>query len=105
MDGELHSTLEAALISSSGIATFSGAGSVTGGAANVFVVGSAALIDTSGVGCVYGPKTNVSSVIFDDSAIEGDGATGGESTHEGGSADDGRLCSRGSDGSGPEAFS
>lgn len=105
MDGELHPILEAALISSSGIATSSGTGAATGGEANTVVVGGAALIGTSGVGCVYGPKTNVSSVIFEDSAIGGDGATGGESTHESGSADDGRLCSRGSDGSGSEVFS
>ena len=100
VDGELHSTSVGTLISSSGVATSSGAGSVTGGATNAVVVGSVASIGTSGVGCVQ----DVSSVTFEGSAIGG-GATGGESTHVGGSADDGRLCSRGPDGSGPEVFS
>lgn len=100
VDGDVHSTLEGTQIPSSGVATSSGAGPAIGGGANAVVDGSIAVIGTSGGGCVGGPRTNGSSVIFEDSAIGG-GATGGDSTHVGGSADDGRLCSRGPDRSGP----
>lgn len=99
-DGNVHSTLDGTLISFPGVATSSGAGSAIGGGANAVVVGSITVMGTSGGGCVGGPRTNESSVIFEDSAIGG-GATGGDSTHVGSSADDGRLCSRGPDRSGP----
>jgi len=66
MDGDSHSILEGALTSSSGIATSSGAGPAIGG-------GSAAVIGTSAGACVRGLKTNVSSVVFEVSAIGGGG--------------------------------
>lgn len=105
MDGDSRSILEGALTSSSGIATSSGAISAIGGRVKEVVVGSEAVIGTSGCACARGLKINVSTLVLEVSAIRGDGTTGGVSKCLGGSADDGRLCSRELAGSDPEVFS
>lgn len=105
MGSDSHSTLDEVPISSLGIAMSSGTGSTMGGTKTGAVGNAAAMIGASGDVCVLGPKTNVSSLVVEDSATGGDVSRGRESMRLGGSADDGRLCSGRPDGSVPEVFS